>query len=136
LSGIGSVTLCYVDLGDRIVPLDVSAGGGWLLRFLSDSQMVRSWLMQIAPTGEHRIVTTPAWIGYEAPSEPDEPYPVPSGALARADLQRLEVEICAPSLTAFLARAWIEDEAWRAAHGATVGDDATHYLAEWHRLNG
>ena len=55
-------------------------------------------------TGEHRVVTTPAWIGYDEPYEPDEPYPVPRRALTSADLERLEVEVCAPSLTAFLAR--------------------------------
>lgn len=135
LSGIGSVTLCFVDLGDVVQPLDASAGGGWLVRFLSDSQLVRSWLVHVAVTGEHRVVTTPAWIGYDEPYEPDEPYPVPRRALTSADLERLEVEVCAPSLTAFLARFWLEDEAWRALHGSDVSDDATRYLAEWRRLN-
>lgn len=135
LSGIASVTLCFVDLGDRVAAVDESAGGGWLVRFLSDSQMVRSWLLHIEPTGTHRVVTTPAWIGYDVPEEPDEPYPVPDARLSLADLHRLDVETCAPDLNSFLVRFWLENEAWRGLHGATITSQAQTYLDEWQRLS-
>ncbi len=119
LGGIGSVTDCFVDFGDHVVVVDESAGGGWLVRFVTDSQAVLSLPSTIEPNGGHSVVVTPAWtIGYDVPSEPDEPFPVPTHPLGRDDLRKLEVDVCAHSLTQYLARLWLEDQTWRAMHGA------------------
>jgi hypothetical protein len=137
LGGIASVTLCYVDFGDHVVVVAEAAGGGWLVRFMTDSQAVLSWLIHIEPGGTHSVVVTPAWtIGYDVPSEPEEPFPVPTHPLERDDLCRLEVEVCARSLTEFLARLWLENESWRAMDSASASVDVRRYLGDWLRLNG
>jgi hypothetical protein len=137
LGGIASVTLCFVDFGDHVVVVDESAGGGWLVRFMMDSQAVLSWLIHIEPSGSHSVLVTPAWtIGYDVPSEPDEPFPVPTHPLGRDDLRRLDVETCAHGLTEFLARFWLENQTWRVIHGASPSEDVRRYLDDWVRLNG
>jgi hypothetical protein len=137
LGGIASVTLCFVDFGDQVVVVDESAGGGWLVRFMTDSQAVLSWLIHIEPGGVHSVVVTPAWtIGYDVPSEADEPFPVPTHPLVRDDLRRLEVEVCAHGLTEFLARLWLENQAWLARHGASASEDVRRYMDDWVRLHG
>jgi hypothetical protein len=135
LAGVRSVTDCYVDVGDHAVQVDDAAGGGWLVRFLTDSQAVLSWLIHISPSGSHSIVVTPAWIGWDTAPDPDEEYPIPDRPLRRGDLHDLEVEVCAGSLIEFLARFWLENETWHALHGARSSGDVRHYRDEWIRLN-
>lgn len=132
LAGIRSPTACFVDLGSKVVPLAPEAGGGWLLRLLSDSQLVLSWLIHLSPGGAHRLVVTPAYLGYEWGAEPDEPYAIPDRALLSSDLAQLEVEPCANSLPEFLARLWLEGETWWSLHGQpSPSPEVAEYQRAW-----
>ena len=122
LAAIRSPTACFVDLGSNVVPVGQEAGGGWLIRFVSDSQVVLSWLIHLGADGTHRIVATPALLGYDlGPAEIRDPYPIPDHPLSPTDLSRLEVEPCASSLSEFLARLWLEAETWWSLHGQPSG---------------
>lgn len=134
LDGIRSVTMCFLDLGNRVVNLDSDAGGGWLVHFMSDQQGAIEWLVRIFPTGHHHVVATPALIGYDIPSEPDEPYPVPDGTLRLEDLASLKVRGCAPSLDHFLVRFWLENEVWWVNHGEpSTRKEVDEYRDAWLR---
>lgn len=135
LAGIRSPTWCFVDLGDKVVPVADSAGGGWLVHWLTDSQAVLSWLIHVARDGQHRVVVSPAWIGYETDSDPHEPYPIPDRPLDLADLAALEVEECAGTLPEFIARLWLEGETWGTLRGeAPATHDVVDYEHAWRRL--
>ena len=135
LAGIRTPTMCFVDLGDKVVTVADSAGGGWLIRWLTDSQAVLSWLIHITSDGRHRIVVSPALIGYAYEPDAGEPYAVPSHPLTSTDLETLSVEECAGSLTAFLARLWLESEAWWALHGESPATaEVTEYVSTWRKL--
>jgi hypothetical protein len=136
LAGIRSPTWCCIELGDKVVPLADSTGGGWLVHWLADSQSVLSWLIHIAPDGQHRVVVSPAGLGFEAEPDPDEQYPIPDRPLEPADLAAPEVEQCADSLPEFLARLWLEGETWWAFQGeAPATTDVVEYARDWTLLN-
>ncbi len=133
LRGVRSATCCFIDLGDKIARLHETAGGGWLVHFLSDQQGVVEWLIHVAPDGGHQVVVTTAPIGCSWRLDPEELDPVPDQPLTLEDLAVLSVEVCADSLIEFLARCWLDNETWWTIEGgeAATTPDVVDYQRAW-----
>jgi uncharacterized protein (TIGR02996 family) len=112
---IRSVTDCYFNLPDRIVPAPESAAAG-LVRFYSDSQGCLHWYLYLTPGGDECVVASAARLGGSW---------VMRQLAVRSDWRYAEDEdegpaggfwFCAPSFAEFLVRAWLENMAWYAVH--------------------
>jgi hypothetical protein len=123
---IRSVTACYLDLGEVVVPVD---GGGVLLHILSDQQWVLHWLVFVAPDGSGGpVVVTSVPFGF--PSAGDGP-PRFDPRVADPELPDLPA-VCADSVDEFLIRFWLENEAWHAVNPTIDGDARWTPLLETH----
>lgn len=103
---VSSVTACYLDLGDFLVP--TSAGDDYLLHVLSDQQWVRHWLLYLDRVGNEAMLVSGDPIGFR---DEDREVPVPSVIPLDGTY---DLEVCADSFAEFLYRFWIENELWRA----------------------
>lgn len=97
-SRIRSTTDCRLDLCAAPIP----EGGGYLVRFLSDSQDCVFWYLYLARAGaDHAVVASPEFLGTDAEqartTEPDA------------------IVYCAGSFEEFLCRFWLENELWFSA---------------------
>jgi hypothetical protein len=103
---IRSSTDCFLDLCPEPVPSPL--GGGWLVRFLDDSQGCHFWYLYLTADGsDHAVVTSPDLYNTPlAPSEHDE--------LEDEDWEEdpdpKAIAFCAESFEAFLCRYWLENE--------------------------
>jgi hypothetical protein len=103
---IRSSTDCFLDLCPE--PVRSPLGGGWLVRFLDDSQGCLFWYLYLTADGsDHAVVTSPDL--YNPPLEPSED--------DESEEENWEEEpdptaiaFCAESFEAFLCRYWLENE--------------------------
>jgi hypothetical protein len=107
---IRSVTACFLDLGEELVPVE---GGGWLLHLVSDQQWVVHWLVLLTrEAGPGPVIASTIPFGF--PFAGDAPRSFDRTTAADQSVERTVV--CADSIDEFLARFFLENEAWRAAH--------------------
>jgi hypothetical protein len=96
---VRSNTDCFLDLCDE--PIHSPIGGGWLVRFLADSQGCVFWYLYLTPNAsDQAVVSSPGFYGTKAEQWQDEP-PDPS-----------EIVYSAESFEAFMCRFWLENEIW------------------------
>lgn len=102
-SRIRSWTACYLELPEYIVPV-AGLENGFLIHFLSDQQWCLHWSLLISQAGEECVICSSEAYGFE--DETEEKF-TRSNPL---DLIQPGICFCAPSLTEFLYRFWIENE--------------------------
>jgi hypothetical protein len=73
-SRIRSFTGCYLDLGNKMVPVD---GGGALIHILSDQQWVRRWLVLVDGTHAAPVLSSRLAIGFDGSDDDDPQQAVP-----------------------------------------------------------
>lgn len=113
---IRSCTLCYFDLGDRLVSV---AGGGHLIHFLSDQQWVMHWLVYSGPGPHGCVIATTEPLGFDDDDGPHFELRATTDAI-----------VCAASLSEFIYRFWIENEIFFAHdEGRPFTEEQTRYLA-------
>jgi hypothetical protein len=98
---VRSPTDCFIDISARAVP---SPAGGYLARFMADSQGCLFWYLYLRPgSPDPGVVVSDSFFG--PPEEQwEEPNPNP------------EIEFVAESFEVFLWRFWLESEIWFAAY--------------------
>ncbi|MGO9110062.1 MAG: hypothetical protein ACLP9L_12590 [Thermoguttaceae bacterium] len=97
---VRSNTDCYLDLCPGLVRPPV--GGGYLVRFLADSQGCLFWYLYLTPDGSaHAVVCSPDLYGIEAELWPGMEEPDPA-----------EIVFVEESFERFLCRFWLENEIW------------------------
>ncbi|MEV0325071.1 hypothetical protein AB0H63_01285 [Micromonospora echinospora] len=118
---VRSNTACFIDLDSA--PVAAPAGGGHLVRFLSDQQGCLYWYLYLTEGGgDHAVVCSPDFYGVEA----DVPPPAdPDG-----------ISFCAESFEAFLCRFWLENEVWFAVTAGTPLPDVGAEYVERYRSAG
>src|SRR5262249_57302143 len=90
-------------------PVRSPIGGGYLVRFLADSQGCIFWYLYLTPDGsDPAVVSSPGFYGTEAEQWQDEP-PDPA-----------EIVYSAESFEAFMCRFWLENEIWFAEYENTA----------------
>jgi hypothetical protein len=120
---IRSNTDCFLDLCPE--PVRSPIGGGYLVRFLADSQGCIFWYLYLTPDGsDHAVVSSPGFYGTEAEQWHDEP-PDPS-----------DIVFCAESFEAFMCRFWLENEIWYAEWQKTPMPDVGREYIERYRGKG
>jgi hypothetical protein len=116
---IRSNTGCFFNLCSEAVQSPI--GGGYLVRFLADSQGCIFWYLYMTADGsDHAVVSSPGFYGTED-EDWDEP-PDPG-----------EIVFSAESFEAFMCRFWLENEIWFAAHEETPMPDACQEYIEQYR---
>lgn len=94
-------------------------GGGYLVRFLADSQGCLFWYLYLTADGsDHAVVASPGFYGTEAEEWQEEP-PDPG-----------EIAFSAESFEGFMCRFWLENEIWFAGYEETPISDACHQYIE------
>jgi hypothetical protein len=117
---IRSNTDCYLDLCPE--PIQAPIGGGYLVRFLADSQGCIFWYVYLTADGsDHAVVSSPGFYGTEAEQWEDEP-PDPR-----------DIVFSAESFEAFVCRFWLENEIWFAEWQKTVMPDVGREYIERYR---
>ena len=100
---IRSNTDCYLDLCPELLHSPV--GGGYLVRFLSDSQGCVFWYLYVPPDAlDHAVVSSPDFYGTDSEQWNEDP----------ADPE--DIAFSAESFEAFVCRFWLENEIWFAAY--------------------
>ena len=118
-----SNTDSYLDLCPAPVPSPI--GGGYLIRFLSDSQGCIFWYLYLtADSSDHAVVASRDFYGTEAEQWQDEP-PDPH-----------EIVFAAESFEAFMCRFWLENEIWFAEWQQTPMPDIGSEYIERYRSGG
>ena len=117
---IRSNTDCYLDLCCE--PTYSPVGGGYMVRFLADSQGCVFWYLYVTPDGsDHAVVSSPGFYGTEAEQWQDEP-PDPA-----------KIVFAAESFEAFMCRFWLENEIWFAGWQKTPMPDVGREYIEQYR---
>lgn len=99
---IRSNTDCFIDLCPSPVPSPV--GGGYLVRFLADSQGCIFWYLYLTPNGsDHAVVSSGDFYGVEAELWEGMEEPDPA-----------EIAFAEESFERFMCRFWLENEIWYA----------------------
>jgi hypothetical protein len=99
---IRSNTDCFLDLCPE--PVRSPIGGGYLIRFLADSQGCIFWYLYQTPVGsDHAVVASSGFYGSDAELRHRKPQ------------DRTEIVFCAESFEAFMCRFWLENEIWYAS---------------------
>jgi hypothetical protein len=120
---IRSNTHCFLDLCPA--PVRSPIGGGYLIRFLADSQACLYWYLYLAHDGlDHAVVATPGFYGTEEEPWRDEKEGNPA-----------DIVFCAESFEVFLWRFWLENQIWFAAYEKTPQSDAGIAYIEQYRRN-
>jgi hypothetical protein len=121
---VPSVTACYLDLGDLLVPTTVD--GGHLLHVLSDQQWVCHWLLYTDADRNEAVVVSGEPIGFRLDKEWEDPPPEVIPMDGSYDL-----EVAADSFVEFLYRFWIENELWLALeHGGPLSPALADYASQ------
>jgi hypothetical protein len=127
---IRSYTGCYLDLGDKAVPVE---SGGVLLHFLSDQQWVRHWLVLLDAGAPELVMSSSLPIGFTLSEDLEasvESQAIPD--VVRLD-DTLDLSVCADSLEQFLYRYWIENEiAFRTSNHEMLPEPFLTYAARLH----
>lgn len=120
---VRSNTDCFLDVCAE--PIRSPIGGGWLVRFLADSQGCIFWHLYLTEDcSAHAVVSSPGFYGTEAEQWRDEP-PDPA-----------EIVYCAESFEAFMCRFWLENEIWYAEWEKTPMPDVGREYIERYRSKG
>ncbi len=101
---IRSCTDCFFDLSDEVVE-SYAGEGGYLIRFLSDSQGCLFWYLYLTKTGEHCVVVSDKLFGSEGDLLYDDE------EIEDSD-EESYIFFCAQSFEEFIYRFWIENEIW------------------------
>jgi hypothetical protein len=119
-SRVRSNTLCVLDVCPELVRSPIA--GGWLARFLADSQGCVFWYLYLTENGsDHAVISSPGFYGTE--NEPWDEEPDSS-----------EIVFAAESFEAFLCRFWLENEIWFADYEKTpMPAQGREYLARYGR---
>jgi len=105
---VRSNTDCSLDISREVVP--APAGGGFLVRFLADSQGCVFWYLYLTPGGsDHAVVSSPDFYGT---AEEMEGWGEEPRGLSR-------IAFAAESFEAFMWRFWLENEMWFAGYEDT-----------------
>jgi len=120
---IRSNTDCFLDLCPS--PVHSPLGGGYLVRFLADSQACVFWYLYLTADGlDHAVVASPGFYGAEVEEWPNEE-PDPR-----------DIVFSAESFEIFLCRFWLENEIWFAAYEKTPMPDVGIAYIEQYRRSG
>jgi hypothetical protein len=103
---IRSCTDCFFELSNEIVKSPTNEGG-YLIRFLSDSQGCLFWYLYLIKTGEHCIVVSDKMLGTEGELLYDD-------VVTEDSDEESYICFCARSFEEFIYRFWIENEIWYA----------------------
>ncbi len=119
---IRSNTDCFLDLCPE--PIRSPKDGGYLVRFLSDSQACLFWYLYLTPDGsDHAVVSSSDFYG--APGERGDQDKPPDPT---------EIVFCAESFEAFVCRFWLENEIWYAGWKKTpMPDVGREYIERYRR---
>ncbi|MCS6863525.1 MAG: hypothetical protein NZS48_00420 [Gemmata sp.] len=133
---VRSNTDCYLNLCDELVRSPI--GGGWLVRFLADSQGCRFWYLYLTPDGsDHAVVSSRDFYGSETEQWQDEPLdPSETEQWQDEPLDPSEIVYNAESFEAFMCRFWLENEIWYAASEKTPMLDVGREYIERYRRGG
>lgn len=116
---IRSSTDCSLDICREVVP--APTGGGFLVRFLADSQGCVFWYLYLTPDGsDHAVVSSHDFYGSVA--EMEEWGEEPRGSL--------RIAFAAESFEAFMWRFWLENEMWFSEYKGTPMPAAGSRYAE------
>ena len=107
---VRSNTCCYLDVSDGLATSPVA--GGYLVRFLADSQCCLFWYLYLAPNGDHAVLSSGDYYGSQSEEQGFYSYELAEGPLAR---RPEDISFAEESFEAFMWRFWIENEIWFAA---------------------
>lgn len=127
---ITSCTACYFTLPNYVVKT-VGKYEGFLILFLSDQQGCIKWYLYLDKTGEHFIVSSANYYGFDSYDELSDEGLSNFSYKSEIDLEEEEVWFCGNSFKEFIYRFWIENELWRG--GRTK--EQKHYIAHYLNLN-
>ena len=117
---IRSNTDCLLDLCSE--PVSSPIGGGYLIRFLADSQGCAFWYLYLTANGsDHAVVSSPGFYGAEAEQWQED---LPDAS---------EIVFCAESFEVFMCRFWLENEIWFAEYENTSMPDIGRQYIERYR---
>ena len=120
---VRSNTDCFLDLCPE--PVCSPIGGGYLVRFMADSQGCIFWYLYLTPDGsDHAVVASPGFYGIETEQWEDE---APDPA---------EIVYSAESFEAFMCRFWLENEIWFSAWKKTPLPDVGRRYIELYKNAG
>jgi hypothetical protein len=120
---IRSNTDCFLDLCPELIPSTV--GGGYLVRFLADSQACIFWYLYLTPDGsDHAVVSSPSFYGTEAEQWQDDPS------------DPAEIVFSAESFEVFMCRFWLENEICFAEYEKAPMPDVGREYIEHYRNKG
>jgi hypothetical protein len=116
---IRSNTDCFLDLCAELIPSPV--GGGYLVRFLADSQGCIFWYLYLPESAlDHAVVSSPGFYGTEA-EQWQENTPDPADIVFNAE-----------SFEAFMCRFWLENEIWFAdCEGKPIPELGRRYIERY-----
>lgn len=119
---IRSNTDCFLDLCAS--PVRSPVGGGYLIRFLSDSQGCIFWYLYLTEGGQdHAVVASPGFYGID-----DEQW-------LDGERDPTDIVFSAESFEIFLCRFWLENEIWFASWKNTPMPEAGRVYIEQYRQN-
>jgi hypothetical protein len=95
---VRSCTDCYLDISPGLAVFE--SAGGYLLRFLADSQGCVFWYLFLRSDGQHCVVSSGNWFGAERESRKQ----------LRPSIDA--VRFCEQSFESFLCRFWLENRIW------------------------
>jgi len=122
-SRVRSNTDSFVDVSRGLA--EAPAGGGHLVRFLSDSQGVLFWYLYLAPNGDHAVVSSGNFYG--SPEEEEEYYGGDDDDMRRRKPDC--VSFAAESFEEFMCRFWLENEIWYAgSEGREMTAEGKRYV--------
>ncbi len=123
---VRSNTDCFLDIGSGVVASPI--GGGYLIRFLSDSQGCLFWYLYLTANGDHAVLS-PSDL-YGSPAEEQGFYSYVDGEKHLAGRKAENISFAAESFEAFICRFWIENEIWFAAYQKRESSAAGKSYAE------
>jgi hypothetical protein len=128
---VRSNTDCFLDIGTAVAPSPIS--GGYLIRFLSDSQGCLFWYLYLATNGDHAVLSSSDLYGSTA--EEQGFYSYVDGEKHLAGRKAENISFASASFEAFMCRFWIENEIWFAAYQKRENSVAGRQYAEAYERN-
>ena len=104
-----SCTDCYLELSDRLIG-SPNKDGGYLIRFLSDSQNILQWYLYISANNAPFVVASlPEWL-----DEIDDNFTYSETGDETLDdvIIPKDITYCAETFESFIYRFWIENSLW------------------------
>lgn len=106
---VRSNTDCFLDLSPWLTSPAV-AHGGYMVRFLDDSQGCLFWYLHLTANGDHAVLSSPDFYG--SPSEEERFYRTAGPEYVPLARSADGMSFAAESFEAFMCRFWIENEIW------------------------